>query len=235
MIESDAQGDFFDVLFVCTGNICRSPLAEQLFRSQTRSLSDLISTRSAGTHALTGRPMTPEAAALSQALGGDPSGHAARDLSAAGVKRADLVLVAAREHRSAVVSLVPRASRKTFTLREFQRLLETHAERMPRADADPGKRNREGLGGFIAEVSSMRGLSRIVTRPVDDDIVDPYRRSLETYDEAGQFILAAVTAVSQSLRAATSLAPERNHNDALRSGNLATGPAPFRSAQAGEQ
>ncbi|WP_082465878.1 arsenate reductase/protein-tyrosine-phosphatase family protein [Agreia sp. Leaf210] len=235
MVQSDAEGDFFDVLFVCTGNICRSPLAEQLFRSQTRSMSDLVSTRSAGTHALTGRPMTSEAAFLSQALGGDPSDHMARDLTTEGVQRADLILVAAREHRAAVVSLVPRASRKTFTLREFQRLLETHAERTPRAQACPRKRNREGLGGFIADVSSMRGLSRVVRRPGDDDIVDPYRRSFETYEEAGQLILSAVTEVSRNLQAATGLAPVPIHNETLRNSNLATRPTRFRSNHAGEQ
>lgn len=177
--------------------------------------------------------MTPEAATISQALGGDPSDHTARDLTTAGVQRADLILVAAREHRAAVVSLVPRASRKTFTLREFHRLLETYGERMPNAAASP--RNREGLSSLIAVVASMRGQSRVVTQPGDDDIVDPYRRSLETYDEAGRLILSAVTAVSQSLESATLATQKPGHDDALRNGNLATGPASFPSAEAGEQ
>jgi protein-tyrosine phosphatase len=234
MSELNDDRTSFDVLFVCTGNICRSPLAEQLFRAHTLPLFDLIQTASAGTRALVGKSMTPEAAALSIALGGDPSGHSAMDLTARQVGRADLILVAAREHRSAVVSLVPRASRKTFTIREFHRLLGTYAERVPQAEQSVRGRDREGLRGFVSDVASMRGLARVVTPPVDDDIPDPYRRSLETYEEAGRLTSSAIAGIGHSLLVAVTKAEKTKRDGTSHNANLSTGHALLRSNQAGE-
>ncbi|WP_202565986.1 low molecular weight phosphatase family protein [Agreia sp. COWG] len=216
MSKPDVDTDVFVVLFVCTGNICRSPLAEHIFRSQISSISDVVYTHSAGTHALVGRPMTAEAAALSVALGADPSRHTAADLTLPMVQRADLILVASREHRSATVSMMPRASRKTFTIREFERLLGTHAERVPESVVIPGDRSREALTNFVADVASMRGLSRNVPSPGDDDIVDPYRQPQDVYDKAASLILSAITATSRSLERVANTVVTDKRDDALR-------------------
>src|SRR3954465_9921582 len=102
----------FSVLLVCSGNICRSPIAEQALRARA---DGAVLFSSAGTIARDGSPMTEEAALLSRRLGGDPSGHLSRRLTRAMIQEAGLVLTAAREHRARVVEAFPRASGYTFT------------------------------------------------------------------------------------------------------------------------
>lgn len=190
------------ILVVCTGNVCRSPLAEQLLAARLAEAGMTASVRSAGTAALVGHPMTPEAAASSREYGGDPDAHVAVQVTDALIDEADLVLTASREHRAAVASLVPRAARRAYTLREFARLA-VHVEEDPEsarflaAAATPPQ--------LIELVSMSRGFAAPPADAVDDDIIDPYRRSTEVYEEAGRVIDAAVTAIVRALSTASRL------------------------------
>jgi protein-tyrosine phosphatase len=199
--ESD---DEFVVLFVCTGNICRSPIAEQLFRAGTRTLGGLIASSSAGTYARPGQAMTEQASALSRLYNGDPSQHQASQVTAERIKAANLIVTMTREHRAEVVSTVPRASRKTFTLRELDRLINTYRELEPEAWATPRGASAANLDTFFREVTSMRGFSRVPVSLGDDDIVDPYRRNQEVYDEAGKLISQSITQVAEAVVSVTS-------------------------------
>lgn len=190
----------FRLLYVCTGNICRSPLAERLARHElARRLherADLIEVTSAGTHGLTGREMYAEAATVLTRAGGDPSGFLARLMGAEHVRASDLVLTATRTHRAAVSRLDPRAARRTFTIREFGRLAAAvDASLLP--DGDPIPR----LRAAIEEAASHRGL---VTpeHPDDDDVPDPYGGPAAGYDEAGRLIAAATAPAVELLVAA---------------------------------
>ncbi|WP_238579703.1 low molecular weight phosphatase family protein [Agreia bicolorata] len=189
---------------MCTGNICRSPLAEQLLRSRTVSRSALISTSSAGTYALPGQAMTEQAAALSHRYGGDPSQHQASELTPALVKRANLVVVMSRVHRAEVVSMMPRASRKTFTLRELDRLIGTYRELEPEAWASRREASVPALDAFVRDVGAVRGFSTAAVVPTDDDIVDPYRRGQGVYDEVGSLISQSISHVAEAIISVTS-------------------------------
>lgn len=107
------------VLFVCTGNICRSPTAERLALAYCAEL-DIggVTVSSAGTRALIGRPMQREAARVLESLGGDPSLFAARQLTAKIASSADLLLTMTRSHRDAVLELAPHQFSKTFVISE---------------------------------------------------------------------------------------------------------------------
>jgi len=201
LVESESDKEFV-VLFVCTGNICRSPLAEQLFRLHTESRSGLISTLSAGTHARPGQAMTEQAAALSLRYAGDPSRHKASALTFSLVKRANLVVAMSREHRAEVVSLMPRASRKTFTLRELVRLINTYKELEPEAWSSRGLVSVPALDALVREVATLRGFSTVALLPTDDDIVDPYRRDQGVYDEVGS---QSITFIADAIIDSTSL------------------------------
>jgi protein-tyrosine phosphatase len=98
------------------------------------------------------------------------------------------VLTAEREHRATVVSLCPRASRRTFTLREFARLL-APVDPVSIAGTDPVERARE----LVAEAAANRGLVP-VERPDDDDLADPIGRHVNYFRETATLVGAALDA-----------------------------------------
>jgi protein-tyrosine phosphatase len=170
------DGSPFSVLTVCSGNICRSPLAEQLLASRLGDGPFTFAVSSAGTIADDGDVMDETAAEQSRRRGGSPDGHRSRLLRAGFVAESHLVLTATRAHRAEVVKLLPRASRFTFTLNQFARLV---------AAVDPADRAAwQAPEDVVAAAAAMRGVVVPLDDEGDDDIVDPYRRGPEVHDEA---------------------------------------------------
>lgn len=126
------------ILIVCTGNICRSPLAEQMLRARLLAAGARVTVASAGTQAVVGGAMTPEAAALALQLGSASTDHTPRQLTANMLAQADLVLTATRDHRRDVVTLYPKATRYTFTLNQFARLVDAADSSAPSSSSAPG-------------------------------------------------------------------------------------------------
>src|SRR5437879_4265595 len=88
------------VLFVCTGNICRSPLAASLLERALKERGLEVTVTSAGTGAWDGAPASEGAYLVGLERGLDLSGHRARLLTRELVERADLILTMARHHRA---------------------------------------------------------------------------------------------------------------------------------------
>ena len=111
------------ILFVCTGNICRSPTAERLAAAcgSRLQLPDFRSS-SAGTRAVIAHPIHHDAAAVLEQLGGDAANFAARQFRPRIAADADLVLTMTKAHRDAVLELAPGLLRRTFTLTEAAQL-----------------------------------------------------------------------------------------------------------------
>ncbi len=112
-------------LFVCSGNTCRSPMAEALAKSALAnrlgiSTDDLekkgISVISAGSFAMPGARAAPQAVEALKALGSDLSRHRSRPLTVELIHQADAIFTMSRAHAGAVISLVPSAAEKTVTL-----------------------------------------------------------------------------------------------------------------------
>lgn len=185
------------VLIVCTGNICRSPLAEQLLQTALTTAGIPATVSSAGTHAMVGHPMTQEAAALALRHGAPEQLHSARQLTPDLIKSADLVLTATREHRSEVVSLHPRASRYAYTLNQFARLVAA----APVVEPVETKELVETpmITSYLAEIAATKGLTPPPANPTDDDIEDPYRRSAAMYNRVAEQIAADVTTITKGL------------------------------------
>ncbi|MFW8745216.1 hypothetical protein ACOI9R_34320, partial [Mesorhizobium japonicum] len=177
------------ILFVCTGNLCRSPFAELLLR---RELAEAV-VASAGTHAAVGQPMDPDTAEPARGAGLDPSAHRARQLAVADIEGADLVLGLAREHRAAVVSLLPRAHRYAFTLLEFTRL----ADDLRRSGSEEAPQT---VPDFVTAVGARRGMSPPPLVPEDDDIADPAGLGRAAHLAATEEIAAAVDLLAGALR-----------------------------------
>jgi protein-tyrosine-phosphatase len=94
-----------NVLFVCTGNICRSPLAAALLLRGLKEQGVEVTVTSAGTGAWDGAPASEGAYLVGLERGLDLSGHRARLLSREVVEQADLILTMARHHRARVDEL----------------------------------------------------------------------------------------------------------------------------------
>ncbi|CAD5260486.1 MULTISPECIES: low molecular weight protein-tyrosine-phosphatase [Halomonadaceae] len=103
---------FERILVVCTGNICRSPVAEAFLKQRLpeRHIS------SAGLGALEGEPVSPFARQLAEADGLDVTSHQARQLTVIMIQEADLILVMSEGQRRAVGQHVPQALGKTLLL-----------------------------------------------------------------------------------------------------------------------
>jgi protein-tyrosine phosphatase len=177
--------EVFSILAVCTGNVCRSPAVERLL---VNHLGPTVSVSSAGTHALVGHPISDPMAALLLDGGYDPHSFEARRLSEQMLKEADLVLTMTRAQRGLVVELWPAAVRRTFTLREFARLLNW----VDPAALPPGP-PAERLRAAIPLAAAERGRER--TMPDEDDVIDPFRLDSTVYAESLAQIRSAVDAL----------------------------------------
>lgn len=186
------SGDDFTLLIVCTGNVCRSPAIERLFRSAFAEGSG-ITVHSAGTGALVGEPIQGPMVQLLEEVGVSADGFAARAITEPMVAGADLVLTATRAHRADVVEHVPAAVRRTFTVREFARLASAVDPDELTAAAGPDARPAERLAALVPLAARER-----VQVPAElDDIVDPYRRSDAVYRESFSQLIEAVRTIAQ--------------------------------------
>ena len=174
------------ILFVCTGNICRSPTAERLAETAwTAGPGDPapgFRASSAGTRAVIGHPVHPEAARVLTDLGGDPADFAARQLTAKIAGDADLVLALTRAHRDGVLELAPRQLHRTFTLTEAAHLVTRF---------DP------------ADVRELAALRPQLSAEQSPDVPDPIGQNREVFDRVGAQIADLVTPIVEFCRKAS--------------------------------
>lgn len=185
----------FRILTVCTGNICRSPAAEFLLR---RELGAGVAVTSAGVAALVDEPVDPQMADRLRADGLGTEGFRARRLTPAMIEEADLVLAMTRAHRAEVVTAVPRALGRAFTLTEYATILDQWVE-CGRRRPFYTVRTPDRLAEFTAVAARLRGTVRFAA-PEEYDIPDPFQAAPEVYDVAYGRIGAAVAAVAAELR-----------------------------------
>jgi protein-tyrosine phosphatase len=183
----DADGAF-GVLFVCTGNICRSPTAEALARRElARYPGAPIQLSSAGSHALEGNPAASRSMLAASSRGASLERHFARELTRRRVRGADLILCMAAEHRPFVLSYDRAAASKTFLLASFARVA-SQWDWLTTSPAD--------LVGLAAEHAREQP---------GDDIDDPLGQSSEAYAACAERLDSLVTPVIAALVKAMSV------------------------------
>lgn len=164
------------ILVVCTGNVCRSPIAEGMLRRDLAARfgdgAPLVA--SAGTAGWEGSPAMPESVVAAAERGVDIAAHVARRLTSHHVRAADLMVAMATEHRKRIARAVPEAAGRTFTLKELTRLLEALSPQGGGAAAPDSWLQR------VAEADALRR-SRTGSRRGDEDIVDPLGLPIEGY------------------------------------------------------
>jgi len=189
------------LLFVCTGNICRSPMAERLTLAYSAAERDALggelTAQSAGTSAVVGRPMERSASLVLQGLGGDPDGFLARQLAEEHVEAADLVFTMTRRHRATVLQMSPRMMSRTFTLREAASLLRTADGALLAHEPDLDSRGRQ-LAATLTQLRAARIVQRDRQR---DDITDPMGGDLEKFQRVGDAIAASLLPLLGALSA----------------------------------
>ncbi|WP_425461433.1 protein-tyrosine-phosphatase [Kitasatospora viridis] len=196
------HADNFKILFVCTGNVCRSPIAERLTRHalDTRlpvRAAGRISVESAGTWGHEGAPMEAHAATVLDEYGVDSGNFAGRELLDEHVVDADLVLTATLDHRAQVISMGHAAGLRTFTLKEFTRLVRL---------IDPATLPAVGQGAEVTEraralvraAAALRGWRPSVS-PDSDEVDDPYGAPIGMFRHCGEEIFDALDPVLTAL------------------------------------
>lgn len=113
------------ILFVCSGNTCRSPMAEAITRHMLAEKMHIpeeelekkgVAVVSAGAMAMPGSRAAPAAVDVVREMGGDLSRHRSRMLSVELIHQADMIFTMSKNHSRAVMALVPSAAPKVATL-----------------------------------------------------------------------------------------------------------------------
>ena len=108
-----------NILFVCTGNSCRSVMAEGFFKHLTASRAEQFLVGSAGISAMDGYPASQETVQVMNEHGIDVSAHQGRRLTGAMVRMADRIFVMETLHKAAILNTWPEAGEKVHLLTEY--------------------------------------------------------------------------------------------------------------------
>jgi protein-tyrosine-phosphatase len=174
-----------NILFVCTGNTCRSPMAEGFLRQIAEEQGLNLIVRSAGIAASQGAPMSRHAAAILEQKGIGVR-HNSQSATAKLITWADLILTMTVNHKRAVIQAYPQAFDKIHLLKEY--VEDNHEVLSSIAESE----------SFYSELEMKRVLSQPITalerqrvwelenRLPDYDIFDPFGGALADYERCAE-------------------------------------------------
>lgn len=161
-----------NILFVCTGNVCRSPMADGFLNRWASDRGLPVRARSTGTNAFAGRPATWDARRIMDELGTPIDELRTERTAAEHVRWADLIIGMAYEHVRDTVRDFPEAQGRTLTLKELLEVL----PKLPEVD-DP----RAWAAEAVRLAGEMPGLD-------DTDVEDPFGERRQAYERVSSEI-----------------------------------------------
>jgi protein-tyrosine phosphatase len=173
-----------EVLFVCTANICRSPMAEAILAGRLRDLGAQMRVGSTGLRAV-GGPADEIAREVLATRGLDLSRHKSTGVTPRDIMDATLVLVMERAHLIEIGTTVPGSWSRTFGLTEVVALGERHGPR--RAD--------ESIGEWLARLQVHRDPSGVLQAGTEFDIADPHGGTVAAYERCADQLTRLIDAL----------------------------------------
>ncbi|MFC7678613.1 low molecular weight protein arginine phosphatase [Paenibacillus sp. GCM10028914] len=180
-----------NILFVCTGNTCRSPMAEGMLRKLAKGRGIALEVRSAGVAAIEGMPISSHAESVlrDQQI---EDGLTSKPLSIDLVEWADLILTLTLSHKQYAIRQFPYAADKVHTLKEYVENDERVLRDLQEQDSLLASMEMtRSLGGELLEQDKVR-LIELRQRIPSFDISDPFGGSLEDYEATAAEIRSAL-------------------------------------------
>jgi protein-tyrosine phosphatase len=170
-VTSPDNRDRLGVLFVCTGNQCRSPMAAGLLSARLAERGSRLTVSSAGFRG-DGVPPPEHAVESLRSVGVDISAHRSQPVGPRLLDSAQLVVAMARQHLFDLATSDPPAWRRCFTF----------AEVLSRGEDTGPRRHPETLDSWVGRVSSGRTRSSLLLLSLGDDVPDPIGQDRGEFD-----------------------------------------------------
>lgn len=179
------------ILFVCTGNTCRSPMAEALLRRHAALRGIMVAVRSAGVSTIDGLPISSNALSTLKLRDIEHSGSS-RAMTAEAVDWADLILTMTSSHKRSLLHYYPDAVDKTYTLKEFAYQDDSVLQDIWELEGLYTEMQMKGALGQQLSASERQRLLELEKRIPSFDIADPFGGSQSIYDSCSREIEASI-------------------------------------------